>query len=307
MHGTMSSTDVSYDDLATFVEVARHLSFVEASRRAKVPASTVSRSVARLETALGVRLFQRTSRKVVLTDEGRQLLLRGAPSLDELREALIGVADRRAELRGRIRVTAPAFTGATRVARSLAAFAHAHPGVTIELDASNTIRDLIEDGFDLAIRVGPLADSDLVARHLWDGHFGLFAERAFLVKALRGRKSASRELLERSPAVVTRLSTGWRFRDDEGAITEVSPRTKFAVNDPRAAVEVARRGLGFVLAPLDAVPPRDRQLAVVRCDLGEPVPAPIYAVYPSRRLLPVRVKRALDWLTADGTTAASSA
>jgi DNA-binding transcriptional LysR family regulator len=291
----------SYEDLATFVEVAQHLSFAEASRRARIPASTVSRSVARLEEALGVRLLQRTSRKVALTDEGRQLLLRAAPSIDDLGEALRGVADKRAELHGAIRVTAPAFTGATRVARSLAAFARAHPGITVELDASNAVRDLVEDRFDLALRVGPLADADLVARRLWESGFGLFAGRAFLADALRGRKTVSRELLEESPAVVTRPSARWRFRRADGEVTEVSPKTRFTVNDPRAAVDVARLGLGFVLAPLDAVPARDRDLVTVSADVGQPEPAQIYAVYPNRRLLPIRVKLALEWLASGRT------
>lgn len=78
----------------------------------------------------------------------------------------------------------------------------------------------------------------------------------------------------------------------------MAPRTRFTVNDPRAAVDVARHGIGFVLAPLDAVPARDRDLVTVTSDVGHPEPAQIYAVYPSRRLLPVRVKVALEWLAS---------
>jgi DNA-binding transcriptional LysR family regulator len=295
-----------YEDLAVFVEVARHLSFVEASHRTRTPASTVSRAVARLEDALGVRLLQRTSRKVALTEEGRQLLLRAAPPIDELGEALHGAADKGAELRGLVRVTAPAFTGATRVARALAEFAKTHPGVTIELDASNAVRDLVEERFDLALRVGPLEDADLVARRVWEGSFGLFAPRSVVANVLRGRRSTSRETLEQLPAVVTRASARWRFLGDDGQVTQVSPNARFTVNDPRAAVDVARRGVGVVLAPLEAVPAADRDLVRITADVGEPEPAQIFAVYPSRRLLPLRVKLALEWLADRGTSSTSA-
>ncbi len=299
----MMSPPGSYEDLVTFVEVARHLSFVEAARRTRTPPSTVSRSVARLEEALGVRLLQRTSRRVVLTDEGRQLLLRAAPPVDEIGEALHGIADRGAELRGLVRVTAPAFTGATRVARALASFAKAHPGVTVELDASNVIRDLVEDRFDLALRVGPLDDVELVGRRVWESSFGLFAARSLLDGALRGRRTMSREVLESLPAVVTRPSARWRFRRRDGLVTEVVPGARFAVNDPRAAVDVARQGVGVVLAPREAVPAKDPDLVAVSTELGEPEPAQIFAVYPNRRLLPLRVKMALEWLARDGGVA----
>lgn len=284
------------EDLAVFVVVAEHASFVEASRRTRIPTSSVSRAVGRLEQDLGVRLLQRTSRRVVATEEGRQLLLRAAPLVTELEDVLRTVADRRAEPSGLVRVTAPAFTGATRVAALLGAFARAHPRVTIELDASNAVRDVVEDRFDLALRVGPLADAELVARHLWDVPSGLFASEDLVARTLRGRTSISRAQLERAPAVVTRAGGTWRFRRADGSVTEITPSARFTVNDPRAAVEVARHGVGIVLTPEPAA--EGRGLVRLRTDAGEPVPAQVYAVYPSRRLLAARVRLVLEWLAA---------
>src|SRR5258706_13355669 len=123
-NGTMAG---AFDDLAVFVLVAKNESFVEASRKAAIPRSSVSRAVARLEEEVGVRLLQRTTRKVAVTAEGRELVSRAALHLDGLQEALARAADRRAELSGLVRVTAPAYTGAARLAPALADFAQKHP------------------------------------------------------------------------------------------------------------------------------------------------------------------------------------
>jgi len=285
------------DDLAVFVAVARHTSFVAASRETGVTTSSVSRAVARLEDALAVRLLQRSSRKVALTEAGRQLLLHAAPHVAGLGEALAVAADRHPEPTGTVRVTAPAYTGSTRIADALARFALAHPRIRIELDATNTIRDLIEDGYDVAIRVGANADPSFVARRIFHGEFGLFATPGFAKRAHRPREPIGREVLERAPCVVSRASARWTFRDASGAVTEVAPCVHFAVNDPRAAVAVAARGVGFVVAPLEAAAAEPR-LVRVSSPLGEPVPLELYIVYPSRRLLPVRVRLAIDWLVA---------
>jgi DNA-binding transcriptional LysR family regulator len=291
------------DDLAVFIHVARHASFVEASRRLAIPTSSVSRAVARLEEALGAQLLRRTSRRVALTDEGSQLVAHAAPHLEGLDEALASAADRRAEPAGVVRVTAPAYTGATRVARALARFARAHPKISIELDATNTIRDLIQDRFDFAVRVGAHADPDFIARRIWQGTFGIFAARDFVESALGGRARIGREALERVPCVAMRTQAIWRFVRPGGQSVEIAPRVRFAVNDPRAAVEAARQGIGLVLAPRDGMAGRgDPPLVRVRTDFGEPEPIDLYVVYPTRRLLPQRVRMVIEWL-ARATTA----
>jgi DNA-binding transcriptional LysR family regulator len=284
------------DDLAVFVSVAQHASFVEASRRLAIPTSSVSRAVARLEEQLGVQLLRRTSRRVGVTDEGRQLLLRVAVHLEGLEEALATAADQHPEPSGVVRVTAPAYTGSTRIAGALAAFALAYPKITIELDATNAIRDLVQDGFDFGIRIGPYLHPDFVARKLWEGRFGLFASKKFIKRVLRGKPRVDRETLERESCIVLRTPMKWRFRAKGGDAIEVSPNARFVLNDPRGAVDVARRGVGIVLAPVDAVDAADRELVRLRADFGEPEPMALYVVYPTRRLLPQRVRLAIEWL-----------
>lgn len=289
--------DGTLDDLAVFVAVARAGSFVQAARRTGTPTSTVSRSVARLEEALGVPLLRRTSRRVALTEEGRQLLAAAALHVDAAGAALAGLTERRATPSGPVRVTAPAYTGATWVARALAAFAATHPGITVELDATNAIHDLLADDFDFGVRVGGESSPDFVARLLWRGRLGLYAARSFVAEAPGGAR-VDRAAIERGPCVALRAGVPWRFVDPAGGVLEVRPNVRVAVNDPRAVVEVARQGLGIALVPRDAVPDDDPVLVPLEPSFGEPAGVDLFVVYPTRRLLPQRVRLAVDWLLA---------
>ena len=282
------------DDLVVFVNVALQLSFGSAAKRLKLPSTNVSRAVARLEERLGVKLLQRSSRSVQLTVEGRQLLLSATTHLEGLDEALASTSEQGTDISGVIRVTAPAYTGATRIAQLLGEFAEAHPGVIIDLDASNAFHDLIQDGFDFAVRVGGFESTDIVVRRLWQGHFGLFATRELAQRAWGGA-ALDRAVLESAPCLVLRTSASWQFRDLGGAAVTIKPNARFAVNDPRAAIELARRGLGVVLAPVEAAE-QAPELVRLTTTFGEPAPIDLFIVYPSRRLLPRRVRLAINWL-----------
>lgn len=284
------------DDLVVFVAVAQQRSFVQASRRLAISTSGASRAVARLEESLAVPLLRRTSRSVAVTDEGQQLVQQAVVHLEGLGEALAVAAEQRVEPSGVVRVTAPAYTGSTRIATALAGFAAQYPEIAIELDATNAIRDLVDDSFDFGLRIGPYLHPDFVARKLTDGQFGLFAAKTFVKRALAGKSRIGKEKLEREPCIVLRTGAKWRFRSRDGASVELSPRARFAVNDPRAAVNVARLGVGITLVPVDAVSQGDRDLVQLQPDFGTPEPIGLFIVYPTRRLLPQRVRLAIEWL-----------
>lgn len=293
---------MSLDDLRLFVAVARERSFVIAARRSGVPTSTLSRRIAALEDALGVRLLHRTSRSVGLTSEGERLVARAGGVLDELSAALDGAADRDAEPAGRLRVTAPVHTGATRIAPILFGFAAAHPRVTLELDLSNRMVSLIDDGYDFAIRVGPIRDRELIARRLWPVPQQLLASPAFVRERLAGRTRVTRDQLAAQPAIVTR-APGWRLVRRDGSIDEVRGKDRIVVNDPRVALAAAAAGLGVVCTSPDAggapgphgAPPGLVELTVTgrRTETRD-----LFAVYPSRAHQPARVRAALAWLFA---------
>ncbi|WP_394850347.1 LysR family transcriptional regulator [Pendulispora brunnea] len=287
---------VSIDDLRVVVAVAEHGSFVLAARHTRVPTSTVSRAVARFEDAAGVRLFQRNSRKVSLTAEGAMLLERAAPLLEEMDRLVEGLAGEEASISGRLRVTAPTMSGSRPIAAALMSFAEAHPKVTVELSLTNAVVDLLEEGFDLAFRAGPVHGADLVARRVWSVPYALGASPAFVEKELARRKKLDRAALESLPAIAARPDTVWRFRRDDNGVTTIRPRIRFCVSDLRVGIDAAARGLGIVGAARHELLAAGLVLLEPKADVGRPEARELYAVYPSRRLLPKRVALAIDWV-----------
>lgn len=288
MNGTIDLADVPL-----FLAVARAGSFVAASRRTGTPPSTMSRAIARLEDALGARLFERTSRRVSLTRAGAELLERAGALASELEAVLDDVSSRDRSPRGAVRISAPLWIGAGRIAESLLAFAAVHPRIQIDLQLSNAVVDLVDGGFDLAFRAGPVAESSLVARLVWEVPFVLAASPDFVKKTLRGARAITRERLASLPVITTTAS--WGLRAADGQRLEVSFKERVRTNDPRVAIEAARRGLGVVRAPLEAV--TEANLVPLTCRDGEVEPRPVYVVFASRRFVPRRVRAVIDWIT----------
>lgn len=291
---------MSLDDVRIFVAVAQHSSFVEAARRTGVPTSTVSRRVAQLEETLGTRLLQRTSRRVGLTQEGVRLLERAGPLLDGLSAVLDRSADREDEPAGRLRVTAPVQTGSQRIAPALFSFAERYPRLTVELKLTNSVVDLVEEGFDLAFRAGPIHDRELVARRMWSVPFALAASPRFVRQVLNGRTRLERDSLGTVPAILTRAGGAWRFLRRDGSLEELRPREQLSVNDPRVAIAAAVQGLGVVCAPSEAIDEQGKALVRLGVTGRTVEPREFFAVYPSRRLLAPRVRMALDWVMEHG-------
>jgi DNA-binding transcriptional LysR family regulator len=287
---------MSIDDLRVVLAVAAQGGFVAAARRTGVPPSTVSRAVARLEEALGARFFQRTSRTVRLTEEGARLVARAAPLLDELDEIVDDVAERSTEPAGRLRVTAPTVSGSGRIGAALVSFAAAHPRVSVELSLSNAVVDLVDEGFDLAFRGGPVEGTDLIARRVWSVPYAIAASRTFVRRALGGRTAIDRDALESLPAILARPGAAWRFRRAAGSIVDVRPKARFCATDLRVEIDAARAGLGVVRAPRDLVDEAGLVVLKPSADLGQPESRAMFAVYPSRRLVPKRVRLAIDWV-----------
>lgn len=177
---SMSAPAVDLNDVATFVRVAQGGGFTVAAKGLGVPKSTVSRAVARLEGALGVRLVHRTTRALALTDAGRAYFERVRGAVAGLADASADVVDLGTEPRGTIRVTAPVDLGQMLLADAIARFVEKYPQVRFEVSLTARVVDLVAEGFDLALRASPLHDSSLVARKLGGADLGLFAARAYL-------------------------------------------------------------------------------------------------------------------------------
>lgn len=279
------------DDAVFFLDVVEHGSFTRAARAARVPVSTVSRRVARLETRLGVALLVRTTRKVSLTDAGAAYHAHATRAVAALDEAERAAQDLAREPKGTVRMAAA--HGVTLLLWPLVAeFLEAHPGIAIELDAREKHVDLVEERYDLALVTGPLRDSSLVARKVLEGAYALFASPRYLAR--RGMPRTLAELASHDCIAVGEPS--WTLRQ-KGHTRAIPVRGRLRVNEMGLARRAVLDGHGIGRLPPTMVADdvrAGRLLRVLPRVDGGPVPA--WLVYPARRALSASLRALLDHL-----------
>lgn len=286
-----------FETLQTFVAVVEAGSFSAAAARLDCAKSAASRQVAALEGHLGVQLLNRTTRRLSLTDAGREFYERAQRILADLEEAELSVAAEQTALRGRLRLAAPLSFGLRHLAPALDEFLADHPELVLDLDLDDRRINLVEEGFDLALRIGELADSSLVARPLAPIRMQLCASPAYLRR--HGTPQTPADLAFHAGLVYGNIPEAqqWRFLDANDKVHSVKVPARLRANNGDVLVQAALAGLGLVVTPTFIA---HRALAA-----GELVPvlpeyrAPgtrAYAVYPSRRHLPQRVRVLIDFL-----------
>jgi DNA-binding transcriptional LysR family regulator len=285
------------EQLSAFVEVARRQSFAQAARQLDCHVSAISRAVAALEGRLGVRLLQRTTRRVTLSDAGRDYFKRCETLLAELDGADAEVRERAASLRGTLRVSAATGAGQALIAPLVPEFLAAHPLMTLDLHLTNRYVDLIEEGYDLALRVGTLAaDSRLVVRRIAPTRRVLLASPAYL--AQRGSPRTPSQLGEHACLVLeigTRASR-WELqrRKTQVAIDVSGPLHS---NNAFVLLGACRSGTGIGLLPASVASPDIDSGALRRVLPGwSSTEQGIYAVYPSARFIPAKVRAFVEFI-----------
>jgi DNA-binding transcriptional LysR family regulator len=276
-----------------FSKVAALGSFTAAAAELGITASAVSKQVRALEERLGVRLLQRTTRSVSLTPEGRGFFERLRDVLSDAEEAELEVAQLRSELRGTLRIGAPMDFGRAHLAAPLAEFAAAHQGLSLDIEFSDRFVDVVEEGFDVVIRIGELPDSSMVARPLAPCRRVLCAAPRYLAE--HGAPGSPRELRRHVRIrYAYEAERSWRFRNGERIDVPIRHR----VNNGHMLVALAREGLGIALIPtfLVADELREGRLVALLEDslIGE---IGIHAVYTHRRLLSNKVRWLIDFLS----------
>lgn len=284
--------------LEVFVRVADLGSFTQAAEQLTMSRAMVSKHVQALEDRLGTLLITRTTRRLSLTEAGQSFYSRCRQVLAELEEAEAEASDAAIAPKGVLKVNAPMSFGIHHVAPALAAFAQSYPGVRVALTLNDRFVDLIEEGFDVAIRIGTLADSSLIARTLAPCRMILCAAPSYLER--RGIPRHPDDLADHDCLAYTLSAhpAEWPFAGPGGEQRVVRlGASPLSANNGEALALAAAAGLGIVLSPSFMAAPflRDGRLVAIpwdwrRADLG------IHAVYPSGRHVPAKVRRFIDFL-----------
>jgi DNA-binding transcriptional LysR family regulator len=283
------------NDIVVFTKVVETRSFTGAAEQLGLPKSTVSRKLAQLEERLGVRLVQRTTRKLALTEIGQAYYERCSRIVADLAAAEQLVTDMQASPRGRVRVTAPIDFSQQHLGRIIATFVEAAPDINIELEATDRVVDLIEEGFDVAIRFGTLPESTLIARKLCTISALLCASPSYAAKCT---PATAEDLDEYDRVLFTPSPRTQSWTLERGSSTyEFGRPAKFASNNIGAVREAALAGAGVAMLSDFMVADDIAQGRLIHL-----LPAwrsrsiDVHAVYPARQNLPPRLALFLDHL-----------
>ena len=291
---------VQLGSIELFCKAAELSSFTAAAESLGLTPASVSRSIARLELRLGVRLFTRTTRSVRLTSEGALYQAQCQQALNQIIEAERAITGQQSEPKGTLRISVGSVYGQHRLVALLPGFMDAHPQVEIDLNVSNQNIDFVEDAYDLAIRMGEPRDSQLVARKLEDASLGVFAAPDYLKR--RGTPSSLEELGDHELIQFVMPSTGrplpWLFRNPAGENVDLTVAGRQRVHDGvLACAEWASAGGGIAqmyhFVARDAV--KAGRLVEIMAD-ARGRSRPFYLLYPRNRHLSARVRIFVDYL-----------
>ncbi len=286
-----------FQAIRVFAQVAESGSFTAAAVKLGLSATATSRHVADLEARLHTRLLNRTTRRVSLTESGQAFYERSVQLLADLDEAEQEALRAAVVPRGTIKLTTSITFGVRHVGPAIAGFLAAHAEVRFDVSLSDRVVDLVEEGFDLAIRIGAPGSENVVARKLGETRLVPCASAAYL--AAHGAPQVPEDLARHNCFTYEYVSPRnlWRFRDPAGGERSVRVKGNLHSNNGDLLAEAAARGAGVVFEPAFIVGPEVRagRLVPLLQDF-EPQATPIYAVYPSRKHLPAKVRLFVDFL-----------
>jgi DNA-binding transcriptional LysR family regulator len=280
--------------MQAFVAVADLRGFAPAARKLGLSPSGLTRLIAALEGRLGARLLQRTTRQVALTDVGARYLERARRILSDVEEAESAAEGERTRPSGRLVVSAPVGFGRLHVSPVMSAYLMRYPEVSGELRLSDRVINLVEDGADLAVRIGHLPDSSLVARHVGEMRRIIVASYGYLKQHGEPKRPEAISSHQTIQFGLMTASPEWHFVEN-GREVGVACAPRFITNSADAAIQHAERGGGLtrVLAYQAAEAIKAKRLKIVLPKFEQP-PLPIHIVYPTSRLLSAKVRAFID-------------
>lgn len=293
---------IDLNSLLIFDAVVESGSFTAAAERLGIAKAKVSILISRLEQAIGATLFHRTTRRVSLTDAGRELHAQCRPLLDGLEHAVAQAGQESAQpaqLSGMLRITAAVDQAVLSVAPAMARFAQLHPSLQFDLRAGDTVADLVDEGIDLAIRYGWLRDSSLRAVKLGEFSQMVVASPQYLER--HGRPRRPEDLTDCEWIALSLLPTPltWKFTSRSGETRSVQVKSRMRVNSPAALRALLREGAGVSVLAQQSAEEGIRDGYLVRLLPQWSLPqGGIYAVVPPGRLMPARVRAFIDFYRA---------
>ena len=287
----------NFHEIQAFTQIVESGSITAAAERLDIAKSAVSRRLAELEARLGVELFHRSTRKLTLTDSGRGFYERTVRILSDLEEAEHAVCQSHHELRGPLKIAAPLTFGLLHLGPAINDFIHAHPQIQVEIDFNDRQVDVIQEGFDVAIRIARLADSSLIARSIADIGFVTCASPAYL--HAHGTPAKPQDLTMHRCLVYSYQDTPnvWKYRDQNGQDIEVRIQPYLEANNGDYLNSAALAGHGILHQPRFIAYEAIARGTLVPILTDYTIPAvSAYAIYPPTRHLSQRVRTFVDFL-----------
>jgi DNA-binding transcriptional LysR family regulator len=282
--------------MGLFVRIVRHGSLSSAGRALGVPKATLSRRLSELEQSLGCALLRRSTRAQSLTAAGRVLYDRVAPLLVEAERAASDIQLASEQPAGLVRVSAAVAFGPLVLMPILARFLAEFPKVRVDLSLSDDLVHIVDAGFDLAIRMGPLAESDLVARKLARFERKIVASPGYI--SAHGAPKAIADLERHFPLVGDPTHDAWQFDSHDGPL-DVRLQWRLAAGGMMGLIEAARLGIGIALLPAYIADPLIATRELVGFDLGAtPTSGEATALFPRSRVPAAAVRRLIDFIIA---------
>lgn len=284
-----------------FLEVAKHESFADAARTLGITSSAVSKQVQNLEHELKVKLFNRTTRNVALTEEGALFFDRTRHALEDIAEAREQLNDLKAKPRGTIKISVPTAFGQSHLKKPLTEFARLYPEITLDISFDDRVVNIAEENFDLVIRIGTLHDSSMIARKFIDAPIHVCASPEYLRK--HGTPEKPEDLKNHSVVAYTKNkgTHEWRYKNGkDGREGAISLTSRLKADNADMMLEAAIQGIGIVIMPVFFMSDHIRNGNLVKLMDGYQTwpQRNVYAIFPTNRYLSTRVRLLIEHLDA---------
>jgi len=285
------------DGMRTIVAAVETGSFTAAGERQGISKALVSKYVGEVESRLGVRLFNRSTRRLSLTEEGQRYYDQAVPLLEEFSVMVDSVTGAQSAPRGLLRVSVPQTFGEMSLSPLIPRFLETYPDLSLDLQLSDRMIDMLEEGIDVVIRIGGVDDSSLIARHIKTLPLTLCASPEYI--AQQGEPLTAEDITQHTCIIDSNFRVGkqWPIVDPEGQTTSIEVNSNVAVNSPRAVKEIAIAGGGIGMIPRFIIE-SELQKGVLKEILPgyKTLEFGLFAIYPHRRYLSKKVRCFIDFL-----------